>query len=669
MLLSSLVLLAMQWPLLAYPGVNYDEVMWVNVALETGSSLFIHDAVNGWPLMLMPYIGALKGYVYRAVLFFFDPGVASLRVPMILLGGAGIALLASALYFYCHKRVAVFVICFLLSNPLVGMHAALDLGPSSIEFFLKCCVIFLSLRALYGGQPVNVLLLGVVLLLGIWNKLSFVWFLNSFFLLWIILFLMVGRGRRSSSDETHFIGVRSSFAHLPTLLAFIPSYLLFGGVFYFNVFLGVKAPIEEANYLPMKVYYFFDLFSGISYYNSAWVPLTSVFYTVCSAVCLGFSLTAMRFAVRDAMQCWTQRTNVLNLPPLALGNFSACVMLLASVAQFLFTREAIQPWHAYTLFPLLAVVVATGAVLLGNSFGSTPALYRMLAITAPMVFVLVICLLARVDIARHISQAQPGKYSWTRLVNSNASGDLFKWLKTADRSVKFLDWGFMTQALFFDHLKAAKYEDLYWRYNEGVNADHFRGLDPSVIFVAHGKQTSAYPEARTHFFQSAKLAGVELCEMRSFADADGIVFAQAWQVCGIDKVVSTPTAGAKYVVDYSADVAQQDVMFKVTGDDPQVYFSVENPAALADVGALSFGFSCVGGRGDASLQVFFAGMGASGFSEMLSTRVRPLKDLVYVDVSRLDLIGKTDFQAIRIDLDPPNSCAAFSIRDLRAYGR
>ena len=668
MLASGLLLLAMQWPVLAYPGVNYDEVMWVNVALDTGNLAFIHDAIKGWPLMLMPYIGAFKGYIYKAIFTWVDPSVVTLRAPMLLLAGAGIALFSAAVYRYCDRWAGRFVFLFLLLNPLVGMHSALDLGPSNIEFFLKCSALFLLLRSALDRKPLNAGLLGAIFLFGMWNKLSFVWFLNSVFLLWIILF---SASRRSVAVENRAGSKVNNglFQNRFDLIVFLPSYIVFALVFYFNIYLGVKAPVEEANYLPMKAYYFFDLFSGISYYNWGWVLRSSVFYILCSFTCLGFVLAAIHFAVRDVYRCWRIKTDVLSLPALAVGNILACVIGLASFAQFVLTREAIQPWHAYTLFPVLPALVATGAVLCFKSFDKNAGFYSKLLIAFAMVFIVVVGLVARIDIAKNISQVQHGKYSWARVANSNVSGEVFNWLKSVDQKVKFLDWGFMTQALFFDHLKSAKYDDLSWTYNAGDDLENFLSLDQSAIFVTHGELTSAYLDARANFFKSAKLAGVDLCEVKSFSDADGIVFAQAWKMCGKDKAINTSGSKMAYAFNYSADVELSNAAFTVKGNDPQVYFSAQDLAGMTDLKAVAFKFQCMDKRSDPALQIFFKSAGSAGFTEQLSVKVTPVKDLVYLDVSRLKLNAQIDFQEIRIDLDPATSCAAFSIGDLRAYGK
>jgi hypothetical protein len=67
----------------------------------------------------------------------------------------------------------------------------------------------------------------------------------------------------------------------------------------------------------------------------------------------------------------------------------------------------------HTLFPLLAVVVATGACFASSLKCQCCAVPQA---GNSSVAILIVCLAARVDIARHISKP-PEKYSWTGLVN------------------------------------------------------------------------------------------------------------------------------------------------------------------------------------------------------------------------------------------------------------
>lgn len=79
------------------PGLGYDEVMWTSVAINRPDAGWIAWSVGRWPVLLaLPDIGALKGYIYVPILDFFGTTPLSIRLPMILLGAAGIAMTFAA---------------------------------------------------------------------------------------------------------------------------------------------------------------------------------------------------------------------------------------------------------------------------------------------------------------------------------------------------------------------------------------------------------------------------------------------------------------------------------------------------------------------------------------------------------------------------------------------
>jgi len=58
---------------IAYPGVQYDEILFANIALGANADHFV-IRILGIPLFTMPYLGALKAYLYYPIFGVF--GVA-----------------------------------------------------------------------------------------------------------------------------------------------------------------------------------------------------------------------------------------------------------------------------------------------------------------------------------------------------------------------------------------------------------------------------------------------------------------------------------------------------------------------------------------------------------------------------------------------------------------
>ena len=79
-------------------GFEYDEVMFVPLIFHPERSLFAarisHHLVL---LMQMSYIGALKIWLYWPLLKLMNPGAYAVRLPMLLLAGLTILILAEPL--------------------------------------------------------------------------------------------------------------------------------------------------------------------------------------------------------------------------------------------------------------------------------------------------------------------------------------------------------------------------------------------------------------------------------------------------------------------------------------------------------------------------------------------------------------------------------------------
>src|SRR5579864_8684344 len=72
------------------PGLEYDEVLFANAALGNLDGSFLAYAVRvghrTLPIMLMPYIGAVKAWIYTFIFTLGPISATTVRLPMIFLG-------------------------------------------------------------------------------------------------------------------------------------------------------------------------------------------------------------------------------------------------------------------------------------------------------------------------------------------------------------------------------------------------------------------------------------------------------------------------------------------------------------------------------------------------------------------------------------------------------
>jgi 4-amino-4-deoxy-L-arabinose transferase-like glycosyltransferase len=176
--LMLLVRLALSRHEIAYPGLQSDEMLFVNAATLRLPGLYETHVFHGIPLMVFPYIGALKSWIYDPILAIFGNDPTTLRMPAVVIACAGLALVYPAVRDLVSKPVALLsfvVLSFDNSNFWLTRD---DVGPTALEFFFKCAALFCISRYALRPRARWVALLVVCLGLGVFNTLNFIWDVN-----------------------------------------------------------------------------------------------------------------------------------------------------------------------------------------------------------------------------------------------------------------------------------------------------------------------------------------------------------------------------------------------------------------------------------------------------------------------------------------------------------
>lgn len=154
---------------ISYPGLHYDELFFVNAALGDLNGFFVFAKLGALPLYLMPYIGALKAWIYWPIFKVFGVSVWSIRLPVLLLAAGGIALLFRLAKILGGAWVAALTVFLLVANPTFVWGIKSEVGPVAIEFFLQVAGAYAFFTG--AGAPV----LTALFILGMFNKISFIW--------------------------------------------------------------------------------------------------------------------------------------------------------------------------------------------------------------------------------------------------------------------------------------------------------------------------------------------------------------------------------------------------------------------------------------------------------------------------------------------------------------
>ena len=165
------------------PGLQYDEVLFANAALGNldGSFVAWETTVAGYrlPVMLMPYLGAVKAYLYYPIFKFWGSGVAAVRLPVILLGLVTLIFTFALVRQTLGPCTALVGVVLLASDPTFIFMQKTDWGPIALMMALKVSSLYFVFRWMNQGDA---LWLGVACFLmgiGVFDKIIFVWYVAA----------------------------------------------------------------------------------------------------------------------------------------------------------------------------------------------------------------------------------------------------------------------------------------------------------------------------------------------------------------------------------------------------------------------------------------------------------------------------------------------------------
>jgi 4-amino-4-deoxy-L-arabinose transferase-like glycosyltransferase len=144
------------------PGLQYDELLFVNAAMGNVDGTFVAWQVQilgkKLPIMLMEYIGALKALLYAPIFKLFGMSPATVCLPVILIGLITLLVTYAFVQRIFGRWVAVITLLLLATDPTFIFSNKLDWGPVSL--MIKVCSIGpgtheLKLAPAVEGQAVN----------------------------------------------------------------------------------------------------------------------------------------------------------------------------------------------------------------------------------------------------------------------------------------------------------------------------------------------------------------------------------------------------------------------------------------------------------------------------------------------------------------------------------
>jgi hypothetical protein len=232
-------------------GLNYDETQFVNAALGGITDDFISKRIFGVPVFIVPYVGALKAYLYYPIFKLFNVSTYSIRIPAILLSTITIFIWYRNSNFLLKNIFFSFLFILLLSSDVSFIIlSTVDWGPIVIQNLLIAFAFYFFFLFIEKNKMIYFAITLCLMLLGLFNKLNFIWFIIAFSLstavfYYKIIYLI------AKSNLKIFIGLNVVFASIllyTTIFLIIPAYI--------NIPMGAAmfAPFLQKTIFIIKIY-------------------------------------------------------------------------------------------------------------------------------------------------------------------------------------------------------------------------------------------------------------------------------------------------------------------------------------------------------------------------------------------------------------------------------
>jgi 4-amino-4-deoxy-L-arabinose transferase-like glycosyltransferase len=173
------------------PGLQYDETLFVTASYpnpQRGGAAYLESFGHPVCLMVLPYVGALKGWLFRLVFELAPPSAAAVRVPVVFLGAFTLLLLFWFARRAFDARTGLVAVALTASDPVFLFTTRLDWGPVVVQrlCWLGGCLLLLRWRE----HPTAARLFAawVVFGIGLFDKLTFVWILAALLVAAVIVF-------------------------------------------------------------------------------------------------------------------------------------------------------------------------------------------------------------------------------------------------------------------------------------------------------------------------------------------------------------------------------------------------------------------------------------------------------------------------------------------------
>lgn len=481
------------------PGLHFDEVFWANAALGHAEGPFVTARFLGIPIYVQSYSGALKSWMYFPVFKIFGTSTLSVRLPMILLGLVGLWLLFRLVSTLLGRRTAVLVLGLMVLNTSFLFHVRMDFGPVVVEFLFKVLALMCAFQVVRKPTFRTVTVFYLILLLGLFNKLNFIWFINAL-VTGVALFYWPDVRQQLATLRHRVVGY-----YWAGYLVCLMYYLMINRLFEVQSFFSLSAMRRNLGLLPGR---FGETVSGLGFYeNFSAMPLRwSGLYL---AVLLAVTALGLLCLFRSADQEPSQRCTLF------LG-----YVVLALLGQIVATQQAGASWHYLMVYPMLAIIMGHA---ISMSYARIRWRQAQLAYVGA-VLIFVAAFQGNVYLAYHRNFDVPENPMWSPTVE-----ELAAYTKSSPSNFVIVDWGIWNQLILADD-QPNKYTSLEFFLNgtfSPAEANYFVQAyltRPGFLFVTHPPPVAAFGTGVARFFAVAADLDLTLQKVKVIGDRNRVLF-------------------------------------------------------------------------------------------------------------------------------------------------
>ena len=496
------------------PGMNNDEAVFFNGAVQMVNSgqepTFAHDpwswvTISGrrWPLMVLPYAGALRGYLALLPFALFGSNYYTARVVTMLVGAFALWGFSVLVRGQANARTAALTGFILAIHPAYLTQTIYDQGGVA-EWMAPFGVLSLTLtRYLRSPTSGSAFWVGAAVGFGGWSRANIAWLVGSAALAGIIVL-----GKRMSVRWDHFAGMAAGgiVGGAPLVWYEIRSR---GATFGFME--SMNNPLPLIRLVGHRLFLLAQTFLSDSEHRDMWDgPELPLWQTLLFSAVVLFALYVCLAGDRPSKQEGS-----------AFGRVAAWTFLFL-LSCMLVSRFNVSDHHMIALIPIAAVLVVIAAQ---QSCRRWPR--ARYAVGAIGVLYFASALQWNLAAARQI-RSTGGVRLWSNAIDS-VSGYLQR--NHSERPVKVVDWGFQHSLFVLSNSKISSTE-LFWGASverSGSGKLWRDEISPGDIYVLHLKGLILFPEA-TEGFSRALAASAHPLRRTQFREKGGAPYAEVVEV-------------------------------------------------------------------------------------------------------------------------------------------